>query len=79
MDIWASVKAGGVVPVLLIVLLVGVLAYMWVARRGSTLTRMCRWRLDRAAGEGCWRCAACGAGVTVAAGKRPKDCLRPRG
>lgn len=70
---------GGGVPVLLIVLLVGVLAYMWVVRRGSSLTRMCRWRLDRTAGADAWRCAACGAVVTVAAGKRPKDCLRPVG
>lgn len=64
-------------PVLLVVLLVGVLAYMWIARRGSTLTRDCRWRMDRAAGPEAWRCAACGATVVVQAGKRPKDCLRP--
>lgn len=63
-------------PVLMLLLLVGVLAYMWVARRGSTLTRMCRWREDRRAGL--WRCAACGAETVVAGGRRPKDCLRPR-
>lgn len=79
MDIFTSVNGGGVVPILLILLLVGVLAYMWVARRGSTLTRACLWRLDRTAGPEAWRCSACGATVAVAPGKRPKDCLRPAG
>ena len=74
----ARVSAGDAVPILLVVLLVGVLAYMWVVRRGLTLTRDCRWRLDRTVGVDHWRCAACGAAVTVASGKRPKDCLRPR-
>lgn len=61
-------------PVLLLILLVAVFAYAWVARRGSTLTRACRWRLDRALGPQSYRCAACGA-VVEAAGP-PNQCLR---
>ena len=58
-------------PVLLI-LLVGTLAYLWWKRRFTTLTRLCRWREDRAAGE--WVCAACGA--RVASDGAPRACLR---
>lgn len=59
-------------PLLLLALLVAVLLYLWLARRGTTLTRACRWRLDRAAGPDHYRCAACGA-TTVG---RPRQCLR---
>jgi hypothetical protein len=52
-------------------LLLAVLGYLWWSRRGSTLTRTCRWRQDRRQG---WRCAACGATAT---GQEPRDCLRP--
>lgn len=64
-------------PILLLLLLVGTLAYMWFARRNATLTRQCRWRLDRTAGPTTWRCAACGAETTAKAGTSPRDCLRP--
>ncbi|RGP36767.1 hypothetical protein D1012_14060 [Pseudotabrizicola alkalilacus] len=61
-------------PVLLLLLLLSVLIYMWIARRNSTLTRACRWRQERSAGQ--WRCASCGA---VMPGERaPRDCLRPK-
>ncbi|MCF8485733.1 MAG: hypothetical protein K9G71_10980 [Rhodobacteraceae bacterium] len=46
-------------PLLLLILLGAVLAYLWWERRQSGLTRACRWRQERAAGQ--WRCAACGA------------------
>jgi hypothetical protein len=46
-------------PLLLLLLLLSVLAYMWLSRRNSTLTRACKWRQERAADQ--WRCAACGA------------------
>ncbi len=59
-------------PLLLLVLLIGVFAYAWFARRGSTLTRACLWRQEKAAGQ--WRCAACGAVQKGAAG--PRHCLR---
>lgn len=59
-------------PLLLIILLVSVVLYLWLARRGSTLTRACRWRLDRAGGAGHYRCAACGAETDG----RPRHCLR---
>ena len=61
-------------PLLLILLAIGVFVYAWWSRRGKTLTRDCRWRLDRPAGPDIYRCAACGA---VCEGP-PKDCLRPR-
>ncbi|HQY44575.1 MAG TPA: hypothetical protein PK450_10390 [Paracoccaceae bacterium] len=60
-------------PVLLLVLLLSVLAYLWLMRRGSTLTRACRWRVDRMAGPDHYQCAACGARTTG----KPRHCLRP--
>ena len=59
---------------LLPLLAIGVFLYLWLSRRGSTLTRHCLWRQHRA--EGLWRCAACGAemGDTKA---QPRQCLRP--
>ena len=60
-------------PVLLLILLLSVLAYLWITRRNSTLTRACRWRQERAAGQ--WRCVSCGAVVTGAV--EPTSCLRP--
>ncbi|WP_434613751.1 zinc finger domain-containing protein [Tabrizicola sp. M-4] len=64
-------------PILVPLLLLAVLAALWWQRRGSTLTRDCRWRLDRAAGAEVWRCAVCGA-VTEGA-RSPRHCLRERG
>lgn len=61
---------------LLPLLVVGVFAYAWFARRGSTLTRDCLWRQDRSQGAGVWRCAACGAVCKGAARHTPRDCLR---
>lgn len=58
-------------PLLLLALLIGVFLYAWLSRRNSTLTRACRWRQERSAGQ--WRCAACGAVVT---GEEPRDCFR---
>jgi len=65
-------------PILLILLALGVLAYLWLSRRGSTLTRLCRWREDRASGADRWHCAACGARCETKPGKTPRACLRPR-
>ncbi|MEY4984200.1 MAG: hypothetical protein RIR62_2466 [Pseudomonadota bacterium] len=62
-------------PVLVILLILSVLIYLWFARRGSTLTRHCRWRQDRRAGPDMWRCAVCGA--AVAGTGAPRQCLRP--
>jgi LSD1 subclass zinc finger protein len=64
-------------PVLLLVLLLGTLLFMWLSRRNSTLTRACRWRLDRTRGANHYRCAACNAVMDTAPGKQPRDCLRP--
>ncbi|WP_083445046.1 hypothetical protein [Pseudorhodobacter aquimaris] len=65
-------------PLLLLALLIGTLLYMWLSRRNSTLTRACRWRLDRTGGPNHYVCAACGAHMDPPAGKEPRDCLRPR-
>lgn len=64
-------------PVLLLILGLSVLLFLWLSRRGSTLTRACLWRLDRSLGPESWRCAACGAVCVTDPGKRPRDCLRP--
>ncbi|MBE0554666.1 MAG: hypothetical protein IH625_13335 [Rhodobacteraceae bacterium] len=63
---------------LLPLLLAAVLIWLWLARRGSTLTRACRWRLDRALGPSVHRCAACGAICDPGPGRAPRDCLRPQ-
>ena len=62
-------------PLLLLLLLLGTLLYMWLSRRNSTLTRACRWRLDRTLGPNHYRCAACNAEIETA-GQEPRDCLR---
>lgn len=59
---------------LLVLLLIGVLVYGWWRWRFTTLTRDCRWRQDRAAGD--WVCAACGARTTTKRGAAPRECLR---
>lgn len=59
-------------PVLLIALLLGVLAYLWWKRTRTTLTRDCRWRQTE---PGHWRCAFCGAEMDSEAS--PLRCLRP--
>lgn len=64
-------------PILIPLLLIGVFAVLWFTRRGATLTRVCRWRLDRAAGPEVWRCAVCGAVTTSA--RAPRHCLRDAG
>ena len=61
-------------PIGLILLFFG----LWYYRRGTTLTRACRWRMDRPIGPGHWRCAACGAECDIAAGAEPRHCLNPR-
>lgn len=61
-------------PFLLLILLLGVLAYLYWQRKTTTLTRQCRWREDRRFGG--WACAACGARQRGKAS--PRDCLRPR-
>lgn len=61
-------------PLILIVLAIGTFGCMWLSRRGSTLTRMCRWRRDGGAG---WRCAACGAVTETGQGRAPRQCLNP--
>jgi hypothetical protein len=64
-------------PILIPLLLIGVFLVLWILRRGSTLTRACRWRLDRAAGPEVWRCAVCAAQTTSA--HAPRHCLRDAG
>lgn len=62
------------VPILLISVLLG----MYLMRRGVTLTRECRWRLDRAAAGGpVWRCAVCGGQVRGEV--TPRHCQRRSG
>lgn len=58
-------------PVFLLLLLLGVLAYLWWRWRMTTLTRDCRWREDRT--RRVWRCAFCGAETGEGP---PTRCLR---
>ena len=64
-------------PILIILLLIAVFAYMAYARRGSTLTRECRWRQDRSIGPQHWRCASCGAQCESPKAS-PRHCLRDK-
>ncbi len=59
---------------LALALLVGTFAYLWWMRRTTSLTRLCRWRQDRAAGD--WVCASCGARTRPEGGGAPTVCLR---
>ncbi|WP_065328989.1 hypothetical protein [Tritonibacter mobilis] len=59
-------------PVLLILLLLGVLSYLYWRRHTTTLTRDCRWRRARS-GPG-WHCAFCGAVDDDA--QPPRHCSR---
>lgn len=65
-------------PLLLLFLLISVLLYLWLSRRNSTLTRTCRWRLDRTVSPTHFKCAACGAEYDAPPGKSPNLCLRNR-
>lgn len=62
-------------PILLLILAVGVYLYLWHQWRTTTLTRDCRWRLDRSVAPDFWHCAVCKA---EARGAEPRDCLRGR-
>jgi LSD1 subclass zinc finger protein len=64
-------------PILVLLLLIAVFAYLWFSRRNSTLRRECRWRLDRSLGPTSWRCAVCGAVTEVGEGSSPRHCLKP--
>ncbi|TDK42280.1 hypothetical protein [Antarcticimicrobium luteum] len=61
-------------PVLLLILLAGVLAYFIWRHRSSSLSRDCRWRQDRA--RGVWRCAACGGEIPGTGHGPPRLCLK---
>ncbi|MDF0602272.1 hypothetical protein P1J78_16145 [Psychromarinibacter sp. C21-152] len=60
--------------VVFVLLAVGTFAYLWWKWHRTTLTRDCRWRLDKAAGE--WRCAFCGARTRTESGRTPRHCAR---
>ncbi|MDQ2066180.1 hypothetical protein Q9295_07340 [Xinfangfangia sp. CPCC 101601] len=57
---------------LLIAGIAAVFIYQWFSKRGSTLTRACRWRMDRSVAPDFWRCAACGAETR---GDEPRACM----
>ena len=61
-------------PVLLLILLAGVLAYFLWRRSATSLTRDCRWRRERVRAQ--WRCSFCGA---VEQGEEtPRICRNPQ-
>ncbi len=59
--------------VLLVILGLGVLAYLTWKCRMTTLTRNCRWRQDRARGD--WVCAYCN--ERIVSEKTPLICVDP--
>lgn len=58
-------------PFLLLLLLIGTLAYLAWYRRTTSLTRNCRWRQTH---PGRWRCVFCGERASAA--KTPTQCKR---
>ncbi|SFU01211.1 hypothetical protein [Sedimentitalea nanhaiensis] len=60
---------------LLIPLGIGLLFWVYLSRRGSSLTRNCRWRADRAAGPGRYSCASCGGQTRTDNGTPPRHCV----
>ncbi len=56
---------------LLVLIALGVIAYLWWRWRFTTLTRDCSWREHR--DNGTWRCAFCGAQTDTGP---PRRCLR---
>jgi hypothetical protein len=68
--------------VLLVLLVIGVLLYLFWVQRTTTLTRQCRWREDRRFDHDdrrLFRCLACNAKTECAVGERPRDCLAAKG
>jgi hypothetical protein len=65
-------------PILLLILGIGVFAYLWVVRRNSTLTRHCKWRLRKDLGSSTYVCVACNARCDPGAKAQPNHCLRKR-
>ena len=60
----------------LLILAFGVLGYLAWKRRMTTLTRNCRWRMDREAGV--WTCAYCEESVPLLPSERePTVCMDP--
>jgi hypothetical protein len=60
--------------VILLIILLGALAYLWWKWSKTTLTRNCRWR--KSAAQNQWNCAYCGA-TTPDVGAAPLQCLDP--
>jgi hypothetical protein len=63
-------------PLLLLLLGFSVFGYAWIARRCSSLTRACKWRMDRRLGPSHFHCIACGATCDPGQSRGPRDCLR---
>ncbi|SDC51913.1 hypothetical protein SAMN04488239_102425 [Ruegeria marina] len=61
-------------PVLLLLMALGVFGYFLWRSRTTTLTRNCRWRLDRGADE--WYCAYCGGRARGGVDKSPTCCVQ---
>ena len=60
----------------ILILAFGVLAYVTWKHRMTTLTRNCRWRLDREAGV--WTCAYCAQSIEIEETERePTICMDP--
>ena len=61
-------------PLLLLLLLLGVLAYLYWQRRTTNLTRNCRWREERSLGVGHYHCVSCNGRTETPDGQPPRDC-----
>lgn len=65
-------------PIFLFLGLIAFLVGAWFMRRRSTLTRWCRWRLDRRRGDGHFHCVTCGGVCDLPPGREPRFCARLR-
>lgn len=61
---------------ILVLLALGVAAYLVWKWNYTSLTSQCRWRQSRSAGD--WHCLYCGARTVTEGNRAPRHCLRPR-
>lgn len=59
-------------PIIILVLIFGVLVYLFLTRNNDMRDKNCRWRQDRAAQA--WDCSYCGARIESDSNAAPTEC-----